>query len=69
MNPELTTSQKSGAKASILVIMLVLVLFVLILVAGHPIMFFGSGLASVAYTIVVYTPVLALCALAYRRLR
>jgi hypothetical protein len=69
MGPELTTAQKSGAKTSILVIILVLVLFVLVLVAGRPIMYFGSGLVSVAYTIVVYTPVLALCALAYRRLR
>jgi hypothetical protein len=69
MGLELTAAQKNGAKASILVIVLVLVLFVLVLIAGHPIMYFGSEPASVAYTIVVYTPVLALCALAYRRLR
>jgi flagellar basal body-associated protein FliL len=69
MGPELTTAQKNGAKASILVIVLVPLLFVLVLVAGHPIMYFGTAPASVAYTIVIYTPVLALCALAYRRLR
>ena len=69
MDPELTTEQKNGAKASILVIVLVLVLFVMVLVAGHPIMYFGTGPASVVYTIVIYTPVLALCALAYRRVR
>ncbi len=69
MGSELTTAQKNGAKASILVVMLVLVLFVLLLIAGRPIMYFGTESASVAYTILVYTPVLALCALAYRRLR
>jgi flagellar basal body-associated protein FliL len=68
MGPELTAAQKSGAKVSILVIALVLVLFVSVLVAGHPIMYFGNAPASVAYTIVIYLPVLALCALAYRRL-
>jgi hypothetical protein len=68
MGPELTDAQKSGAKVSILVIALVLVLFVSVLVAGHPIMYFGNAPASVAYTIVIYLPVLALCALAYRRL-
>jgi hypothetical protein len=68
MGSELTTAQKNGVKASIFVIMLVLVLFVLVLVAGHPIMYFGTEPPSVAYAVVVYTPVLALCALAYRRL-
>lgn len=65
----LTTEQTKGVKTSIVVIMLVLVLFVLELVAGNPIMHFKTEPASVAYAILVYTPVMGVCFLAYRRLR
>jgi hypothetical protein len=66
--PVLTQEQAKGAKASILVIMLVLVLFALILVAGDPIKDFREEPPSLAYVVAVYTPVMALCVLAYRRL-
>jgi di/tricarboxylate transporter len=65
----LTEEQRRGVRASILVVMLVLVLFVLVLVAGRPIMDFGNEPLSIAYTVVIYIPVMALCLLAYRRLR
>jgi len=65
----LTSEQSKGVKTSILVIMLVLFLFVLILVTGRPIMHFGTEPPSVEYAVVVYTPVMAICILAYRRLR
>lgn len=65
----LTSEQSKGVKTSILVVMLVLFLFGLILVAGHPIMHFGTKPSSVAYAVLVYTPVTAICILAYRHLR
>jgi len=65
----LTSEQRKGVKTSILVIMLVLLLFVLILAAGRPIVHFGTKPPSIAYAVAVYTPVLAICILAYRRLR
>ena len=64
----LTREQKKGVKASIVVVMLVLVLFLSLLLAGRPIMYFGSEPPSAAYAIAVYVPVMAVCALAYRRL-
>jgi len=69
MEVTLTSEQKKGVKTSIVVIMLVLVLFVLELLAGHPIMHFKTEPASVAFAVLVYTPVMAICLLAYRRLR
>ena len=65
----LTQEQLKGVKASILVIVLVLVLFALILVSGDPIVDFRNEPSSLAYVVGVYTPVMALCLLAYRRLR
>ncbi len=65
----LTSEQRKGVKTSIIVIMLVLVLFVLVLVAGRPIMYFKTEPVSVGYVLLVYTPVMAICVLAYRRLR
>ena len=65
----LTAEQSKGVKTSILVVMLVLILFVLILIAGQPIMYFHSEAQSVAYAIAIYVPVTAVCILAYRRLR
>jgi steroid 5-alpha reductase family enzyme len=65
----LTTEEQEGVKTSIVVIMLVLVLFVLELLAGNPLMHFKTEPASVAYAVLVYTPVMAICVLAYRRLR
>jgi hypothetical protein len=65
----LTSDQEKGVKTSIVVIMLVLVLFVLELIAGNPIMDFKTEPLSVAYAVLVYTPVMAICVLAYRRLR
>ena len=64
----LTSEQKKGIRASILAVMLVLALFVLILVSGRPIMDFGSEPVSVAYTVLIYVPVMAICILAYVRL-
>jgi hypothetical protein len=49
--------------------MLVLLLFILVLVAGSPIKDFGTEPPSVAYAILIYTPIMAICILAYRRLR
>jgi len=70
MNPEkLTTEQKKGVKVSILVVMLVLLLFVMISVAGQAIPYFGSKPLSVAYSVLVYIPVMAVCVLAYKRIR
>ncbi len=68
-NEELTAGQKKGVKVAILVVMLVLLLFVLILIAGAPIADFGSDPLSVTYAILVYIPVIAVCVLAYRRIR
>ncbi len=65
--PALTEEQRKGVRASIIAIMLILVLFVLVLLSGDPIMYFGTEPPSVAYTVVVYLPVIALCAIAYRR--
>lgn len=65
----LTYEQSKGVKTSVLVIMLVLFLFVLIMVAGRPIVYFGNETPSLAYAVAVYIPVLAVCILAYRRLR
>lgn len=65
----LTQEQAKGVKASMLVIMLVLVLFALILVSGDPIVDFRNEPSSLAYVVGVYTPVMALCLLTYRRLR
>ena len=64
----LTQEQVKGVKASILVIMLVLVLFALVLVAGRPIMDFHSESPSLVYVVGIYIPVMALCIVAYRRL-
>jgi len=64
----LTEDQRKGIRASILAVVLVLVLFVLVLAAGHPIMYLGSETASIAYVVAVYIPVMAICLLAYRRL-
>ena len=64
----LTQDRRKGVKASILVLLLVLVLFATILAAGRPIMDFGTEQPSVAYLFAVYIPVFAICILAYRRL-
>lgn len=64
----LTRDQRNGVKVSLLAVMLVLFLFETILVAGSPIMYFGSQPQSVAYVFAVYIPVIAVCLLAYRRL-
>jgi hypothetical protein len=64
----LSADQRKGARTSVLVVMLVLLLFALIMVAGHPIMYFGTEPPSLAYVVGVYVPVMALCILAYRRL-
>lgn len=65
----MTSGQKKGVRATIVVLMLVLALSVALLIAGHPIAYFGSKPASVAYAVVVYLPVMALGLLAYRRVR
>jgi hypothetical protein len=65
----LTSEMSKGVKTIILVMMLVLLLFVIIMVAGRPIMYFETEPASIAYAVAVYTPVMAICILAYRRLR
>ena len=65
----LSQEQEKGVKASVVVVFLVLALFLLILVAGQPIVDLGSEPLSVAYTVLIYTPVMAICLLAYRRLR
>jgi len=64
----LTSEQRKGVITSILVVMLVLFLFGVILVAGRPIMYFGTETSSVAYVVAIYAPVVAICILAYRRL-
>ncbi len=48
--------------------MLILVLFVLVMVAGRPIMDFKTEPLSVVYAVVIYVPVMAVCAVAYGRL-
>ena len=67
--PVLTQEQEKGVKASIFVILLVLVLFALILVAGDPIMDFRNESPSLVYVVAVYIPIMALCVLTYRRVR
>jgi Na+-driven multidrug efflux pump len=64
----LTYDQRKSVKVSMLVAMLVLVLFAVLLVAGRPIMYFGSDSLSVAYLVAVYLPIMAICLLAYRRM-
>lgn len=64
----LTSEQSKGVKTSIVVIMLVLLLFVLILIAGQPIVYLGDEPPSIAYAVAIYAPVLAICFLVYRRL-
>jgi len=64
----LTAEQRKGIKVAILVLLSVMALFLLVLVAGDPIMYFGTKPPSVAYGILIYTPVVALCAMAYKRL-
>lgn len=66
---ELASEQRKGVKTSIVVLMLVLVLFVIVMVVGRPIMYFGTKPPSVAYAVAIYAPVMAICILAYRRLR
>ena len=60
--------QRTGAKAAIVSVLFVLVLFVLLLVIGQPIHYFGSKALSVAYAVVIYVPVVLLCVFAYRRI-
>ena len=64
----LTADERRGVRASLLVVMSVLVLFVVILVAGRPIKDFGAEPASVGYALIVYVPVMVMCLLAYRRI-
>jgi hypothetical protein len=64
----LTSDQIGGVKASAVVLMLVLVLFALLLVAGAPILDFGNKPLSVAYVVVIYIPIMVVCGLAVRRL-
>ncbi len=65
----LTAEKRKGVKATFVVVMLVLVLFVLVLLAGSPILVFETKPLSVAYALVVYVPVMALCYVAYRRMQ
>lgn len=44
-------------------------MFALLLLAGRPIVGLGDKAVSLAYALGVYTPVIALCLLAYKRLR
>jgi hypothetical protein len=64
----LTHEQQKGVKVSVMVVLLVLALFVAIMVAGSPIVYFKTEPISVAYTIAVYVPVIVVCLLALRRL-
>jgi p-aminobenzoyl-glutamate transporter AbgT len=66
---QLTAEQKKGIKVAIVVVMLVFLLFLVVLVSGQSIMAFQNEPVSVAYAVLVYTPVMALCALAYIRLQ
>ena len=66
---QLTSGQKKGVRATVLVLMLVLLLFVVILAAGRPIPDIGSEPASIAYAVLVYVPALAVCIQAFRRIR
>ncbi len=65
----LSEEQKKGIRVGIYANLLVLLVFLVVLATGHPIAFFRIPAASVAYSIVVYLPVMILCAIAYRRLR
>lgn len=64
----LSGAEKTGVRAVILSILCVLVLFVLLLVIGQPIHYFGSKALSVTYVVVIYVPVVLLCVFAYRRI-
>ena len=59
--------QKAGVKASIVVVLLILVLFLVVLVSGQPIMQLQSEQFSVAYSLAIYIPVLIMCLAAYRK--
>ena len=60
---------KAGGKLAVLVALLILLVSMVQLPLGSPIAFFGSTELSVAYVLVVYLPVFAVCVLAYRKLR
>lgn len=59
---------KTGVRAMIAVIVLVLLISLAQLTPGKPIVDLGSTWLSAAYVVLVYVPLLALCALALRRL-
>ncbi|MBI3023522.1 MAG: hypothetical protein HYY68_07350 [Thaumarchaeota archaeon] len=65
----LSEEQKKGVRVGIYVNLLVLLVFLVVLATGHPIAFFQTTAASVAYSVVVYLPVMILCVIAYKRLR
>lgn len=59
----------AGAKLAVAVSLLILLIAVIELLLGRPIAHFGSLALSVAYVLVVYLPVIAVCVLAYLRLK
>ena len=65
----LSEEQKKGVRVGIYVNFLVLLVFLVVLATGQPIAFFQTPEASVAYSVVVYLPVMILCVIAYKRLR
>jgi len=60
---------RMGAKLAIVAALLILLVSAVQLPLGSPIAFFGSNALSLAYVLLVYLPVFAVCALAYRRLK
>lgn len=65
----LTREERQGAEAAAVVVLLVLLLFVLLLLAGPPIVGLKSEALSLFYAVAVYTPVIVLALVTYRRLR
>jgi hypothetical protein len=58
---------KAGVRTAVAVILLVLAISVLQLLAGKPIAALGTIQSSLAYCVLVYVPLILVCAVAYRR--
>ncbi len=65
----MSEEQKKGVRVGIYMNFLVLLVFLVVLATGHPIALFRTPALSVAYSVIVYLPVMILCAVAYRRLK
>jgi L-asparagine transporter-like permease len=60
-------SQRIGIRVTVITVVGVLLLFLVVLASGSPIRAFGTMGSSLTYSVIVFIPVIVVCAFAMRK--